>query len=62
MGMKMKHVKSTKGTHVYANDNDNAALSTVYIKRQALPNPPPKEIDVNIVAGGVSIGMVIENV
>lgn len=58
--MKMKHVKSTKGTHVYADDREGAAIPTLYIKRESLPNPPPKEIEVSVVAGGVSIGMVLD--
>ena len=42
----MKHIKSTKGTHVYSDDREDAPIPTLYIKRAALPNPPPTEIEV----------------
>ena len=44
----LKHVKSTKGTHVYGDDAENAVIPSVYIKRHALPNDPPKELKVTI--------------
>lgn len=46
-------VKSTKGTHVYGDDSDNAIIPTVYVKKSGLPTNPPKvltltlEYDVN---------------
>jgi len=51
--MTMKLVKSTKGTHVYGDDSDDAIIPTVYVKKSGLPTNPPKvltltlEYDVN---------------
>jgi len=48
MQITMKHTKSTKGTHVYGDDSDDAAIPTLYIKRGALPSKPPAEITVTV--------------
>lgn len=40
----MNLVKSTKGTHVYADLEDGAPVKQLYINRDALPSPPPAEI------------------
>ena len=40
--------KSTKGTHVYTSDDEAAPVSTLYVKRAALPASPPKTINVTI--------------
>ncbi len=40
----LKFVKSTKGTHVYGDDSDDAIIPSVYIKRAGLPNTPPASI------------------
>lgn len=45
----MQYVKSTKGTHVYGNSDADVAISTVYIKRTALPSSP-KEIKLTLEA------------
>ena len=42
----MKLVKSTKGTHVYGDDSDDAIIPTVYIKKHGLPTKPPEVITV----------------
>lgn len=44
----MKLVKSTKGTHVYGDDSDNAIVPSVYIKKAGLPSDPPAVITVTI--------------
>jgi len=44
----MKFVKSTKGTHVYGDSNDDAPISSVYVKRSSLPKSPPDEIEITI--------------
>jgi hypothetical protein len=46
----MKHVKSTKGTHVYAADEDTADVvcTTVYLKKDALPEDPPRVIQLTV--------------
>ena len=46
--IKLTLSKSTKGTHVYANDDEGAAVSTVYIKRSSLPQTPPPVIEMTI--------------
>ena len=40
--------KSTKGTHVYGDDSDDAPIPSVYIKKHALPKVPPETITVVI--------------
>lgn len=44
----MTHTKSTKGTHVYGNDDTETPVPTLYVKRDALPATPPKSITVTI--------------
>ena len=44
----MKLTKSTKNTHVYEDDSENSAVPTLYIKKRALPDPPPEQIIVTI--------------
>jgi len=46
--MQLKLVKSTKGTHVYGDDSDDATIPTVYIKKSGLPNNPPKTITMSL--------------
>ena len=40
--------KSTKGTHVYSNSEPDAPVSTIYIKRNGLPDKAPDEITLTI--------------
>lgn len=40
--------RSTKGTHVYTNENVDTAVPTLYINRKALPQNPPEFIEVEI--------------
>jgi len=42
--LKLILTKSTKGTHVYGTSEDEAPIPSVYIKRAALPSPPPASI------------------
>lgn len=44
----LTYTKSTKGTHVYGTQEDGAAVSSVYIKRDALPKDAPKVIKLTI--------------
>jgi hypothetical protein len=37
--------KTTKGTHVYADDSADAAIPSVYVKKSALPDKPPVSIE-----------------
>ena len=46
--IEMKFTKSTKGTHVYGDDSENAPVPTLYIKKGALPDKPPITITVVI--------------
>jgi len=46
--VKMHWSKSTKGTHVYANDEPDSAVSTIYIKRSELPPEAPASITLTI--------------
>ena len=48
MNVSMQHSKSTKGTHVYTNADEKAFISSLYIKRDALPTEPPKEIKIEV--------------
>lgn len=36
--------KSTKNTHVYKSDEQNAAVSPMYVQKSSLPKDPPKVI------------------
>jgi len=44
----MSHNKSTKGTHVYSNDDDDTPISTVYVNRSSLPKTPPPTIKLTV--------------
>lgn len=46
--IKMEWIKSTKGTHVYANNDPETPVSTVYIKRSGLPAEAPGNITLTI--------------
>ena len=46
--IEMNWVKSTKGTHVYANEEANTPVTSIYIKRSGLPTHPPKNISITI--------------
>ena len=48
MIVEMKLSKSTKGTHVYTSDNDDAPIKSVYVQRNSLPKEPPGEIEITI--------------
>ena len=48
MKLEMAFVKSTKGTHVYGNSDSNAAITSLYIKKDALPEVPPKAIAITV--------------
>jgi hypothetical protein len=41
--------RSTKGTHVYKNDADDAPIPSLYIKKSAFKDPenPPKKIELS---------------
>ena len=46
--IKMEWSKSTKGTHVYANNEPNTPVPTIYIKKTGLPAEAPKNITLTI--------------
>ena len=46
--IKMDWSKSTKGTHVYSNSEPETPVSTIYIKRSALPDKAPGDITLTI--------------
>lgn len=46
--IKMEWSKSTKGTHVYANNESDTPVPTIYIKKTALPQEEPKNIMLTI--------------
>jgi len=46
--IKMEWSKSTKGTHVYSNDESESPVSTIYIKRDGLPTEAPRNITLTI--------------
>lgn len=46
--IKMTWVKSTKGTHVYSNDDLDTPVTTIYIKRSGLPSDAPANINLTI--------------
>lgn len=46
--LKLTLAKSTKGTHVYQDDDPDAPIPSLYIKKPALPKDPPEEILVTI--------------
>lgn len=44
----MEFTKSTKGTHVFTDSNENAPVTTLYIQRSAFQGDPPANITLNI--------------
>ena len=40
--------KSTKGTHVYEDVDDDAPIPTLYIKRGSLPSDPPNILIITV--------------
>jgi len=46
--IKMDWSKSTKGTHVYTNNEPDAPVSSIYIKRNGLPSNAPENITLTI--------------
>lgn len=44
----MNWTKSTKGTHVYTNDENESPVSSIYIKRSSLPSEAPQSISLTI--------------
>lgn len=44
----MNWSKSTKGTHVYSNDENNTPVSSIYINRNSLPSEAPQNISLTI--------------
>lgn len=44
----LEYSKSTKGTHVYRDDNEDAPIPTLYIKRSALPAKAPEAITITV--------------
>ncbi len=46
--IKMNLTKSTKGTHVYANNEPDSPVSSIYIKRSGLPSEAPGSITLTI--------------
>ncbi len=46
--IEMNWSKSTKGTHVYTNDEPDTPVSSIYIKRNGLPSKAPAKITLTI--------------
>ena len=46
--IEMIWVKSTKGTHVYANEEADTPVTSIYIKRSGLPDEAPDNITLTI--------------
>lgn len=46
--VELTFTKSTKGTHVYSTDKTDAAVQSLYIKRDSLPSKPPATITLTI--------------
>jgi hypothetical protein len=44
----MQLTKSTKNTHVYSNDTEDAAIPTLYIKKYVMDKNPPLRIAVTV--------------
>lgn len=40
--------KSTKGTHVFKDESDNAMIPALYIRKHAFPNGEPSSITVTV--------------
>tara|TARA_R110000868_G_scaffold48122_2_gene156806 strand:- start:775 stop:945 length:171 start_codon:yes stop_codon:yes gene_type:complete len=49
MNVVMQLTKSTKNTHVYSNDAEDAAIPTLYIKKYAMEKNAPLKIVVTVV-------------
>ena len=52
--IKMEWSKSTKGTHVYANNESDTPVPTIYIKKNGLPAEAPRNITLTIEYDGSS--------
>ena len=48
MKIKMKKARDTKGTFVYKNDDADASIPSLYIKKSAISGEAPEEITVEI--------------
>lgn len=48
MKIKMNKKRDTKGTFVYGNDEDGAAIRSLYITKSAVKGDAPDEITVEI--------------
>ena len=46
--IKMEWSKSTKGTHVYASNEPDTPVPTIYIKKSGLPSEAPKSITLTV--------------
>jgi hypothetical protein len=46
--IKMEWSKSTKGTHVYANNESDTVVPTIYIKKNGLPTEAPRNITLTL--------------
>ena len=46
--IELKLVKSTKGTHVYGDDSEDAMIPSVYVKKHSLPSNPPEKLKVTV--------------
>lgn len=44
MKIKMTHDRETKGTHVYRNSDEGAAIPSLYIKKSAFGSKPPLDV------------------
>jgi hypothetical protein len=51
MSVVLKHVKETKGTHVYGTDDDGAFVSQVYVRKDALAGAAPDAVTLSISYG-----------
>jgi len=47
----LKKVKDTKGTFVFGDDNPDAPIPSVYIKKSAFPEGCPQTLKVTLEAG-----------
>lgn len=48
MKIKMKLGRDTKGTYVYKNEDQDASIQSLYIKKSAVSGDAPEEITVEI--------------
>lgn len=46
--IEMTFAKSTKNTHQYKTEDSNAAITTAYVNKNALPSVPPKQITITL--------------